>query len=816
MSVIARLRASARAQLGRQLLLSVLGAAGVALTLLTGVVAWRAISAEHDNAEQDLEQLGSHAGDQVADMLEEPLAMSRTLGETLRRMRGSRGMHRADADSILKALLEANPELLGTWTGWEPNAFDGQDAAWAGRPGSDRTGRFIPYWNRASGAVRLEALVDYAVPGTGDYYQLPKQRGTEVVVNPYSYVVGGKPVIMTSVAVPIREGNRFLGVVGADLALTAIQAKLAELHPFDVGYASLLSAAGTYVAHPDTAVLGRAPADSALARAVRQVIAEGVPQVVDHDEGRRGMVTVLVPVDLGETGTHWAFGMSVPRLVVLRRAFATAVFTVLLGVGTLLVLAWVVRRTVSKLTREIQGTMGALERIADGDLSVTLQTDREDELGRMAVALNKAVAAQRGALDEVRAAGERAREAAERQAAQEREAAALRAQHAAERAEAERRAEEEKRRQEQEEARREALAREAKAAEERARADEERSRTEELRGKVDRLLRVVKAAAHGDLTHDVTVRGSDAIGQLGEGLGEFLESLRGSLGEIARSAETVAGASRELSDLGQSLGAAAEQTSAQAQVVSSAAGEVAGNVQTVMAGTEEMGASIREIAKNAEQAALVARDAVGMAERTNGTVQKLGGASAEIGQVVKVITQIAEQTNLLALNATIEAARAGEAGKGFAVVAGEVKELAKQTAHATGTIGQTVESIQAGTAEAMRAIQEITGIIVRISEAQTTIASAVEEQTATTGEMSRNVAQAATGAQEIARNIEGVAQAAGSTSDGAGQSQRAAGDLSRVAGELQALVGRFRWESGQGQGQGQRSDRVERVPAGVR
>ena len=353
--------------------------------------------------------------------------MSRTLGETLRRMRGTRGMHRDDADSTLKALLEANSELLGMWTGWEPNAFDGQDAAWAGRAGSDRTGRYIPYWNRASGAVALEALVDYEVPGNGDYYQLPKQRGKEVVINPYSYVVGGKPVIMTSVAVPILDGNRFLGVVGADLALTAIQAKLAALRPFDVGYASLLSAAGTYVAHPDTAVLGRAPADSAVARAVRKVVAEGVPQVVDHDEQRRGMVTVFVPVDLGETGMRWAFGMSVPRLAVLERALATAFFTVLLGALTLVVLAWAVRRAVTKLSTEVQGAVGALERVADGDLSVTLRTDREDELGRMAVALNKAVAAQNGALAEAHAAGERAREAAERQAAQEREAATLRA-----------------------------------------------------------------------------------------------------------------------------------------------------------------------------------------------------------------------------------------------------------------------------------------------------------------------------------------------------------------------------------------------------
>ena len=167
---------------------------------------------------------------------------------------------------------------------------------------------------------------------------------------------------------------------------------------------------------------------------------------------------------------------------------------------------------------------------------------------------------------------------------------------------------------------------------------------------------------------------------------------------------------------------------------------------------------------------------------------KLGESSTEIGKVIKVITSIAQQTNLLALNATIEAARAGEAGKGFAVVANEVKELAKQTARATEDIGHKIETIQADTKGAVDAIGQISSIINQINDIQSTIASAVEQQTATTYEISRSVNEAAVGSREIAENVLSVAQAARGASDGASHTKRAADELAIIAVELQNLL----------------------------
>ncbi|WP_138759000.1 methyl-accepting chemotaxis protein [Modestobacter altitudinis] len=308
---------------------------------------------------------------------------------------------------------------------------------------------------------------------------------------------------------------------------------------------------------------------------------------------------------------------------------------------------------------------------------------------------------------------------------------------------------------------------------------------------VQRIRDVLDQVAGGDLSVRAGETGGAELGEVAHSLDSTLDSLSAVLRLVGDSAGRLAGASQALNAGAATMAASARTAAGQADVVVASASDVASSVDTVATGSQQMEAAIREISQNASDASRVAGQAVNVAENTTRTVGKLGDSSQEIATVVKLINGIAEQTNLLALNATIEAARAGEAGKGFAVVASEVKELAQETARATEDISRRVEAIQADTAGAVEAIGEISTVIGQINDYQATIAAAVEEQTATTNEMNRNVAEAAGSSRSIATAISGLAAGTQQTNEGVAEAQRSAAELARMSDELQAAVRQF-------------------------
>lgn len=268
----------------------------------------------------------------------------------------------------------------------------------------------------------------------------------------------------------------------------------------------------------------------------------------------------------------------------------------------------------------------------------------------------------------------------------------------------------------------------------------------------------------------------------------------GLINDLTKSAGDLAGAASNVFTISSNLSAAAEETSAQANTASVASEEVNAGVQTVASNMEEMVAAIKEITKTTNEAASMTNEAMRLAKNTNKIINQLGESSMDIGNVIKVISSIAQQTNLLALNATIEAARAGEAGKGFAVVANEVKELAKQTAIATSEITKKIETIQSDSKSAIDAIAEITVAIEKVNGYTGNIAASVEEQAATTHEVTRIVTESAEGVKQINENISQVSQAASNTGKDAENAQRAAKGVGDIAELLTSYVQRLQVE----------------------
>ena len=419
------------------------------------------------------------------------------------------------------------------------------------------------------------------------------------------------------------------------------------------------------------------------------------------------------------------------------------------------------RRLVIRPLRKITGTMSQL---ADGDHSVDIPAlERRDEIGAIAHAVE---VFKRNAVAAIEL----------QQQQQLIEAENLQQKQRMDDAERQKRATEEQQQHDK-------LNEAAQAAE----------ASKRLQARIGALLEAVDAASHGDLGYPIDCTNTDdELGMIAIALDGLFEQLRNSFQEIEHSAVGVTTAATQLNELGKLITQSSNENAAKSEAVSMSAGNVSASTEMAAVATAEMTSTVKEIAVNTSSAVQTVEEAIIIVDSTGTSIKKLSDSSASIGSVIKVITSIAEQTNLLALNATIEAARAGDAGKGFAVVANEVKELAKDTARATEEIESRIESIQTDTHTAVTAIESISKIVSAISNSQSSIAAAVEQQKATAGELHRTLTCASDDTTAITTAIQSVAEQSRKTQSSANAINASAEDLSDHAGVLRNLLQHYR------------------------
>ncbi|MGB3424144.1 MAG: methyl-accepting chemotaxis protein [Castellaniella sp.] len=356
-------------------------ALGFIVTVL--VMVRQASSMQTEAAYAYVEALARQEAGVVEQDIERAMAAVRTMAQTWQGLRASGPGDREASLNMLREVLAGNPTFLGVWQGWEPDAFDAQDRDYANKPGHDATGRFIPYWYWEGGKPTYAPIVDYDQPGKGDYYLLARDTGRPVLLEPFAYPVGGREEMMTSIAIPIQLQGKTLGVAGADLGLQRFQERVAAIRPYETGYAGLISQGNRLLAHPTQDMVGTLiEAGSKIGQAIKK---GGVQEYIQYNETLgTDAYTVVVPVAIAGLDQVWSFYVSVPLDRVLAQVADMRNVSLALGLASILivslVLAWFLNRLVIRpLGGEPADAAGAATRIAQGDLSTSIQVDERNQ-----------------------------------------------------------------------------------------------------------------------------------------------------------------------------------------------------------------------------------------------------------------------------------------------------------------------------------------------------------------------------------------------------------------------------------------------------
>ncbi len=672
-----------------------------------------------------------------------------------------KGKSRKEINYIYKELLEKNPDLNGIYIMYERNAFDGKDELFINdhENGSNIKGLFEPYWQRINGSL-FSKIVDADETGS-EYYAIPKATLKTSILEPY-YDQG---VLMTSYVAPLLENQKFIGIVGIDVAINDINASVENIKILNSGYISIISKNGILIADKFKEGLGEKNIQKVAEEIEQPVLASIVEKIQKGESGnikyfdnRLGKQMKAYYKQFG--AADWGIITVVPEEEIFLAINEIVNSIIIVGVIALLFLSIFVYFFAVKFTKPINCLVSASEKVINNDYNINVQVKTGDELEKLGNVFNDMVRNIRESFNEIKLKSELA----------------------------------ENKTIEAEDAKRKAL-----------------DQAEYLSSSTQKILHEMEKFSEGDLTVSLPVENDDDIGKLSSGFNKSVENIGKLISSIQEAVQATASASSQISSSSEEMAAGAQEQSAQVTEIASAVEEMTRTIIETTKNASIVADNSKLASDNAKKGAQKIDESkkgmdriVASASTTGKIISSLAQKSDQIGEITQVIDDIADQTNLLALNAAIEAARAGEQGRGFAVVADEVRKLAERTTKATKEIADTIRTIQQEAKEADRSMveagesvkhgMELTGQVAevlddilkvndKVSDMVNQVAAASEEQSAT--------------AEEISKNIESISSVTQQSAAGTQQIARAAEDLNQLTNNLQILIERFRLDNKQ-------------------
>jgi len=347
----------------------------VAFAVTIALVAYRASDIARTESLKRVGEMARHQGGKIRAEIETALHAARTLAQAFEGVKAAGVPQRRVMDCMLKQVLAQNPGFLGVWTCWEPNALDGRDSEFAGTPGHDGSGRYVPYWHRNAGSINVSPLADYTHEGNGGCYLAVRNSGKETIADPYVGKVDGTDVLITSLAVPVRFRSVVIATVGVDIKLTHFKDIVGKIKPFETGYAFLVSNTAQFVAHPKQEVIGGNMKNYKTPQKILDAVLNGKQIDISKKALETGKESYVLfePIQIGHTTTPWSLALNIPMEKVMAQAHALIKLSILIGMAFLVILTVVTAFMAKGISDPINQIASDLNENAEQVLSASLQ-----------------------------------------------------------------------------------------------------------------------------------------------------------------------------------------------------------------------------------------------------------------------------------------------------------------------------------------------------------------------------------------------------------------------------------------------------------